>query len=431
MTNEWYYTKGDQQVGPVSASDLKAAAASGDLMPTSQVWKEGMAEWKPATNIKGLFDGASVPNPILASPPTLSETAAIADKPKKQSAMSSLLSTAKSAAQLAAKQAEKTKIVTITLPAQYQPLGKHCYESQQHRAEFTDLFQKLDAVRSQLGTIATSSEGKLTPQSLSDKAKATAGKAMQAAQSQKLSMQQSSLFGALGKAVYEAHGENSGPSNVIGPIAVSFARLAELDADISQLSSEGKGSWITPKRLAIAGAVVLGMFGLLILAAVLAPAVDQARQAARREQQRKASESPQSQQQATGAAPQAGNHDDATGNNRDDKTPSRDELIGLVYKTAAIASLKHTLGTGPSPEEFIELTHEAARQFGADKHEHSRFLLTLAPDKDKSMTVKGVQGRVLTYGSEQVIFLKNKVTDRYSFLSCTVDGVDKMNTSGR
>ena len=258
MANEWYYTKGDQQIGPVSAADLKAAVASGDLTPTSQVWKEGMAEWKPATKIKGLLDGAPGPTKTVpGSLPPASEPSAIADKAPKPSAMSSLLSTAKSAAQLAAKQAEQTKLTTITLPAQYQPLGKHCYESQQHRAEFTDLFQKLDAVRSQLGTIATSSEGKLTPQSLSDKAKATAGKAMQAAQSQKLSMQQSLLFGALGKAVYEAHGERSGPSNLTGPIAASVARLADLDADISSLSAEGKGSWITPKRLAIAGAVVL------------------------------------------------------------------------------------------------------------------------------------------------------------------------------
>jgi len=269
MANDWHYTKGDQQIGPVSASELKAAVASGDLTPTSQVWKDGMAEWKPAANIKGLFDGAPVQtNPVPETPPPSSATALIANKATKPSAMSSLLSTVKSAAQFAAKQAERTKLTTITLPAQYQPLGKHCYATEQHRAEFPDLFQKLDAIRSQLANIAKSLEGKPTPQSLGDKAKATAGKAMQAAQSQKLSMQQPSLFGALGKAVYEAHGENSGPLNLTAPIAASVARLAELEADISRLSSEGKGSWITPKRLAIAGAVVVGLFGVMALSAM-------------------------------------------------------------------------------------------------------------------------------------------------------------------
>ena len=200
------------------------------------------------------------------APTSVSRTSA--DSPK-QSSMSSLLSTAKSAAQLAAKQAEKTKLTTITLPSQYQPLGKHGYESQQYRAEFADLFQKLDAVRSQLAAVATSTEGKPTPQTLGDKAKAAAGKAMQAAQSQKLVMQQSSLYGALGKAVYEAHGENSGPLNLTGPIAASLSRLADLDADISRLSSEGKGSWITPKRLAIAAGVAACLLVMAVISNVL------------------------------------------------------------------------------------------------------------------------------------------------------------------
>lgn len=147
--------------------------------------------------------------------------------------------------------------------------------------------------------------------------------------------------------------------------------------------------------------------------------------------QGRTSASSQSTPQSTGAAPQAVNHDDAIGKNRDDDTPTRDELIGLVYKTAAIASLKHMLGTGPSPEEFIELTHEAARQLGAANYDHSRFLLTLEPDRDVTKTVGKSEGRVLAYGDETVIFLKSKVTDRYIFLSCTIDGEDKMNTSGR
>ncbi len=266
MAIEWYYAKGDQKIGPLTESGLKAAVASGDLTPTDLVWKTGATEWVPASRVKGLFSQPRSSQPSTtqrSTPPTAgSGTAPSTPKP---SAMTSLLSTAKSAAQLAAKQAEKTKLTTITLPAQYQSLGKHCYATQQHRTEFPDLFQKLDAIRSQLASIATSSEGKPTPQSLGDKAKATAGKAMQAAQAQKLSMQQSSLFGTLGKAVYEVHGENSGPPNLTAPIVASLSRLADLDADISRLSSEGKGSWITPKRLVIAGAIAACLFVVAVV----------------------------------------------------------------------------------------------------------------------------------------------------------------------
>lgn len=55
MASEWYYSKGDQQIGPVSASDLEALARSGELSKKDMVWKEGMVEWKPAGSTKGLF----------------------------------------------------------------------------------------------------------------------------------------------------------------------------------------------------------------------------------------------------------------------------------------------------------------------------------------------------------------------------------------
>jgi hypothetical protein len=55
MADEWYYTKQGQQQGPVSAGQLKQLAASGGLMPTDLVWKEGMANWVPARQTRGLF----------------------------------------------------------------------------------------------------------------------------------------------------------------------------------------------------------------------------------------------------------------------------------------------------------------------------------------------------------------------------------------
>ncbi len=85
---------------------------------------------------------------------------------------------------------------------------------------------------------------------------------MQAAQTQKLSMQQPSLFSRIGKVVYEKHHDASGPDNVITPIRDALARCEVLDAEIDRLSSQGT-SWLTPKRLAVAGVgvalLVLGM----------------------------------------------------------------------------------------------------------------------------------------------------------------------------
>ena len=73
MSAEWHYTKDGQRHGPVSAAELKALAKSGDLSPDDMVWKEGMAGWKPAGSLKGLFPPAPAPteaaSPRSAPPP--------------------------------------------------------------------------------------------------------------------------------------------------------------------------------------------------------------------------------------------------------------------------------------------------------------------------------------------------------------------------
>jgi hypothetical protein len=55
MAENWYYSRGGTTVGPVSALDLKQLASSGELTPTDLVWKEGMRDWVPAEQLKGLF----------------------------------------------------------------------------------------------------------------------------------------------------------------------------------------------------------------------------------------------------------------------------------------------------------------------------------------------------------------------------------------
>lgn len=54
----WYYAKHDQQHGPVSAAQLQELVTGGTLLPTDLVWKEGMDDWAPASEVKGLFASA-------------------------------------------------------------------------------------------------------------------------------------------------------------------------------------------------------------------------------------------------------------------------------------------------------------------------------------------------------------------------------------
>jgi len=55
----WYYARGDEEAGPVTAQRLKALADAGQLKPEDLVWKEGMADWRPAREIAKLFPAAA------------------------------------------------------------------------------------------------------------------------------------------------------------------------------------------------------------------------------------------------------------------------------------------------------------------------------------------------------------------------------------
>lgn len=64
MSAQWYYTKNGQKTGPITDQQLKQFANSGEIKPTDSLWKEGMADWRPANSFKGLFQGPPLDPPI-------------------------------------------------------------------------------------------------------------------------------------------------------------------------------------------------------------------------------------------------------------------------------------------------------------------------------------------------------------------------------
>jgi hypothetical protein len=69
MVAEWFYTEQGQRRGPVTWQQLQQLAAGGQLKPADLVWKNGMAQWSPASSQAGLFGGAPAPAPPPAAPP--------------------------------------------------------------------------------------------------------------------------------------------------------------------------------------------------------------------------------------------------------------------------------------------------------------------------------------------------------------------------
>jgi hypothetical protein len=76
MAHEWHYTlNGQQAAAPVSATQLKLLATSGQLKPTDLVWQDGMLDWVPASALKGLFPAGKNLGDSSVVPPASSKPA--------------------------------------------------------------------------------------------------------------------------------------------------------------------------------------------------------------------------------------------------------------------------------------------------------------------------------------------------------------------
>lgn len=86
---EWHYAKHGKQEGPVDTATLQSKLQSGELAPTDLVWKEGMAEWKPAGEVPELSAGDAAPGvtqpsgagPATATGPVAPQRAPVAGTP--------------------------------------------------------------------------------------------------------------------------------------------------------------------------------------------------------------------------------------------------------------------------------------------------------------------------------------------------------------
>src|SRR5688572_5779148 len=64
---QWYYARDGQQQGPVEEQALKQMLSSGELQLTEMVWREGMGNWQPASQVQE-FAGLGQARPQAAAP---------------------------------------------------------------------------------------------------------------------------------------------------------------------------------------------------------------------------------------------------------------------------------------------------------------------------------------------------------------------------
>jgi hypothetical protein len=261
MASEWHYSRDGEDFGPVSSAELKQLAATGKLLRTDVLWKEGMTEWKPAGEFRKLFPEEETASVILEPEEPAAEnlfaslnldvgrgvkqgakakaSAGVADNLASlqvdvaaagRKATSKVKSHARTAGKVAVLAAERTKISTVTLPIAYAELGEHCYCSRTHAEEFADLFAKLDAVQAGIAESGKSAEA--DGDTIAEKAKAWAEQGMKFAQSQAQGVQAKTLFVQLGKACFNRFGPEAGPEDLVTRIQALRDRLSKLDAEI-------------------------------------------------------------------------------------------------------------------------------------------------------------------------------------------------------
>ena len=258
MADQWLYSRDGTDHGPVSSSTLVELAKNGQLLTTDLLWKEGMAEWKPASSFPKLF-------PPQASPDEMPVFVVTDNKPKAENAKektrfgqatSSFKAHAQTAGRLAKLTAEKIRIVTVSLPLAYAALGKYIFETRTAEDAYADVFKELDAIASAIAENARPIPAQ-KKSSLTEKAKELASQGMQLANSQKLLLHQKAMFAKLGRQGYSQKGAQAGPERLVQAIKPLVERLATLEKDLSDNDHKAGGK----KRLGMMAAGMLcGVF---------------------------------------------------------------------------------------------------------------------------------------------------------------------------
>lgn len=180
------------------------------------------------------------------------------------SAASRFTAKVKDAGVLAARQAERAKLTTVTLPSAYAALGRSILAAGSFRPDFSSAYAEIERINGQIASIKSGAAERQaqTAEGFAAKAKAAAAGVKDAAHVKVVEHQLSQAVARLGQAVYDRHGETSGPAELVAPIAAARSRLREIDSEIAHLSEGSRGGF-TPKHVLMLACV---MAGLLLVA---------------------------------------------------------------------------------------------------------------------------------------------------------------------
>ncbi len=263
MANQWYYNRDGEQQGPISDTDLRKLAADGSLNQDDQIWKEGMAEWRKAGAMKGLFaDAKKMPPPIPAVAPALTDNPS-SDVAREKKSRASFGESAKFAGQLVAKQAELTKIQQVSLPGLYAKIGNQVFADGSQKQRHETLFDEIERLNKTISDLEQAGDKQPEAKTFSDKAMALGGKAATATRLKAAQLQRRQKHVALGKSVFE-EGQTpdickSEKASIDGLLARSEELRAETSTVKEQLSEQRREAAQTGRSFFASTTVVLSL----------------------------------------------------------------------------------------------------------------------------------------------------------------------------
>jgi len=167
----------------------------------------------------------------------------------------------RAAGRLVAMQAEKTKLLQITVPRLYAALGKSICGNPTLQQDFAQQIKAMERLRDERRGLEAIAKQRPSGASLVDKAKKVALEATDLAQTKAVDMRIFQALVDLGTKAYASHGEKSGTTEEIAPLAAALSRTAELQRDLADLDKRSKGQVLSPKLL-VCAALGLGFLAL-------------------------------------------------------------------------------------------------------------------------------------------------------------------------
>lgn len=161
-------------------------------------------------------------------------------------------------ARLVAKQAEKIKLLNVSLPAAYRKLGEEIYKAGILKESFEKIFSDINfSIKAQEDLVQTGP----IPSNFIEKLKVAAKSTKNIAVSKKMEYDRSGLFSQLGRLAYEGHRENLTECFSTKSITENLKKIAVLDQEIAGMNSKANRSFFNPKIIAISlvGIVVLAL----------------------------------------------------------------------------------------------------------------------------------------------------------------------------